>query len=655
MFDIKKMNYIYKEWENFVFKGIKPSDKIKDFIVESWARSLANNVNLQHNDPIYISEEKFIKKTKRSKNFIKSAVPYMRNLYNSFKGSGCTVIVADKSCCVLEVIGDEEDIEKIKVHKKRALCKEEYIGTNAIGTTIYLDKAIQILGPEHFALENHNLSCSACPVHDREGNLIGCLSISCILEDANPHILSMVTAAAGAIERQIIIESELKEKQNLIIQREKAFQSISEGIIILDTNGKIISINEKALKLADLDIKKSYIKDDIRNYIKDDIDLESIIKSKKDIVNKEKKLKLSSGSILNCILSISLIWNEKNINGLVVILKEVQEVHNLVNKMIGSTARYKFEDIIAKSNIMKATIDFAKIASNSFSNVLISGESGTGKELVAHSIHDASKRKNKPFIAINCGSIPSGLIESELFGYEGGSFTGSKKEGNPGKFELANGGTIFLDEIGDMPLEVQTSLLRVIQSKEVYRVGGKHPKKIDVRIIAATHRNLEDMVLENSFRLDLYYRLNVLNIYIPPLRERKEDIEALVECFIKEFNKKLNKKVKGLNKDSQNLLNCYEWPGNVRELSNVLERGMNLCQEDYIQNKHFPEKIFSSTDMKKNDYESSIRNNEKEFIIKILEKNNGNIKKSAEELGFSRSKIYRKLKKLNIDYKNYRN
>lgn len=590
---------IYHEWEEFVHKDIKPSERIKDFIIKSWIRSVDNNVDPQHNEAIYISEEKFITKIKESSDFIRSAVPYMRNLYNSFKGAGCTVIVADKSCCVLEVIGDKEDIKKIKAHNKRALCKEEYIGTNAIGTTIYLDKAIQILGPEHFALENHNLSCSACPVHDREGNLIGCLSISCILEDANPHILSMVTAAAGAIERQIIIEKELKEKQNLIIQREKAFQSISEGIIILDINGKMMSINEKAIELLDINIRNSYIKDDIRNYIKYGIDLEQIINSKKDIVNKEKKLRLNSGKILNCILSISLIWDEKDINGFVVILKEDQEVHNLVNKMIGSTARYKFEDIIAESKIMKSTIDIAKIASGSFSNVLILGESGTGKELVAQSIHNASKRKNKPFIAINCGSIPRGLIESELFGYEGGSFTGSKKEGNPGKFELANGGTIFLDEIGDMPLEVQASLLRVLQSKEVYRVGGKHPKKVDVRIIAATHRNLENMVLENSFRLDLYYRLNVLTIYIPPLRERREDIEILIRCFIEDFNKKLNKRVKGLDKEIRNLLDFYEWPGNVRELSNVLERAMNICQEDYIKNKHLSQKILSSINMKK--------------------------------------------------------
>lgn len=574
---------IYDEWEKFVHKGIKPSERIKDFIIKSWIRSVDNNVDPQHNEAIYISEEKFITKIKESSDFIKSAVPYMRNLYNSFKGAGCTVIVADKSC------------------------------------------------------------------------LIGCLSISCILEDANPHILSMVTAAAGAIERQIIIEKELKEKQNLIIQREKAFQSISEGIIILDINGKIISINEKALELVDINIRNSYIKDDIRNYIKYGIDLEQIINSKKDIVNKEKKLRLNSGKILNCILSISLIWDEKDINGFVVILKEDQEVHNLVNKMIGSTARYKFEDIIAESKIMKSTIDIAKIASGSFSNVLILGESGTGKELVAQSIHNASKRKNKPFIAINCGSIPRGLIESELFGYEGGSFTGSKKEGNPGKFELANGGTIFLDEIGDMPLEVQASLLRVLQSKEVYRVGGKHPKKVDVRIIAATHRNLENMVLENSFRLDLYYRLNVLTIYIPPLRERREDIEILIRCFIEDFNKKLNKRVKGLDKEIRNLLDFYEWPGNVRELSNVLERAMNICQEDYIKNKHLSQKILSSINMKKNDYESVIKNNEREFITDILEKNNGNIKKSAEELGFSRSKVYRKLKNLNIDYKNYRN
>ncbi|MCT4605681.1 MAG: sigma 54-interacting transcriptional regulator [Marinisporobacter sp.] len=654
MINRKKTHELYKEWENFVFKGIKPSNQIKAFIAESWARSVENHVSPEHNDPLYISEEEFSKKTKESDAFIRSAVPYMKNLYDSFKGSGCTVIVADKSCCVLEVIGDKEDLEKIEVHNKRALCKESYIGTNGIGTTTYLDRPIQILGAEHFALENHPLSCSAAPVHDREGNLIGCLSISCILEDANPHILSMVTAAAGAIEKQMIIESELKEKQDLIIQREKAFQSISEGIIILDRNMKITSINEKALELMELNMQKNYIHEDIRTYLLEDINLEKVIHSKKDIIDQEQRLRIHSGKILNCILSISIIWNEENITGLVVVLKEMEKVHKLVNKMLRSTAHYSFEDIISKSQVMKEVIDIGKIAADSCSNVLISGESGTGKELMAHSIHSTSKRKNKPFIAINCGAIPSGLIESELFGYEGGSFTGSKKEGNPGKFELANGGTIFLDEIGDMPLEVQASLLRVLQTKEVYRIGGRNPKKIDVRIIAATHRNLEDMVSENSFRLDLYYRINVLNIYIPPLRERKEDLEILIQAFIKEFNRKLNKKIKGLHKDTKELLNAYHWPGNVRELSNVFERAINICKEDYIQDQHLPDKILCNVKVKKYNYDQLIQNNEKEFIINILKENKGNIKKSAQKLGFSRSKMYRKLKSLNIDWENYR-
>ncbi|MCT4596097.1 MAG: sigma-54-dependent Fis family transcriptional regulator [Anaeromicrobium sp.] len=654
MIDRKKNHELYEEWENFVFKGIKPSNQIRDFIAESWARSVENHVNPQHNDPIYISEEEFERKRKESDAFIRSAVPYMENLYDSFKGSGCTVIVADKSCCVLEVIGDKEDLEKIEVHNKKALCKEVYIGTNGIGTTIYLDRPIQILGAEHFALENHPLSCSAAPVHDREGNLIGCLSISCVLADANPHILSMVTAAAGAIERQMIIESELAEKQDLIIQREKAFQSISEGIIILDKNMKIISINEKALKLMELDMGKNYIHKDVREYLLEDMNLEKLIHSKKDTIDQEQRLRLHSGNILNCILSISIIWNEENIKGFIIILKEMEKVHELVNKMLRSTAYYSFEDITFQSQVMKEAIHIGKIAADSSSNVLIVGESGTGKELMAHSIHSASKRKNKPFIAINCGAIPSGLIESELFGYEGGAFTGSKKEGNPGKFELANGGTIFLDEIGDMPLEVQASLLRVLQTKEVYRIGGRNPKKIDVRIIAATHRNLENMVSENSFRLDLYYRINVLNIYIPPLRERKEDIEILIEAFIKEFNKKLNKKIKGLDENTKKLLNAYDWVGNVRELSNVFERAINICEEDYIQDKDLPDKILCNVKVEKYNYDQVIENNEKEFIITILKKNNGNIKKSAQKLGFSRSKMYRKLKSLNIDWENYR-
>jgi transcriptional regulator with PAS, ATPase and Fis domain len=226
------------------------------------------------------------------------------------------------------------------------------------------------------------------------------------------------------------------------------------------------------------------------------------------------------------------------------------------------------------------------------SNVLITGESGTGKELMAQSIHNASDRSHMPFVAINCGALPRGLVESELFGYEGGSFTGSKKTGNPGKFELADGGTIFLDEIGDMPLDVQVALLRVIQEKEVCRIGGSKPKRIDIRIIAATNKNLAEEVQNKTFRQDLYYRLNVLVINMPSLRKRKEDLEPLINSILERIKSRTNKPYLAIEVQAMNLLKSYDWPGNIRELENILERAANTCRNFTISKSDIPLNIF---------------------------------------------------------------
>jgi transcriptional regulator with PAS, ATPase and Fis domain len=280
-------------------------------------------------------------------------------------------------------------------------------------------------------------------------------------------------------------------------------------------------------------------------------------------------------------------------------------------------------------------------------NVLITGESGTGKELMAQAIHNASNRSHMPFIAINCGALPRGLIVSELFGYDGGSFTGSKKEGNPGKFELADGGTIFLDEIGDMPLDVQVTLLRVIQEKEVIRIGGSKPKKTDVRIIAATNKNLEEEVLNKTFRRDLFYRLNVLAINMPSLRNRQEDLELLINNILERIISETNKPHLTIDGPAMNLLKSYDWPGNIRELENVLERAANN-NENFIISYHDLPLNFPQGDIKESPDIPIIERKQMDLIMDTLRETHGNIKQTAEKLGIARNTIYRKMEKYNI-------
>ncbi|MBU0630120.1 MAG: sigma 54-interacting transcriptional regulator, partial [Candidatus Margulisbacteria bacterium] len=254
--------------------------------------------------------------------------------------------------------------------------------------------------------------------------------------------------------------------------------------------------------------------------------------------------------------------------------------------------KYKFGNIIYSSSVMEAVMEGAVQVADSSATVLLGGESGTGKELVASAIHYASPRHEKPFVKVACAALPENLLESELFGYERGAFTGAQ-ERRAGRFELANGGTIFLDEIGDLTISTQVKLLRVLQEREFERLGGSQAIKVDVRIICATHRNLEEMIRERKFREDLYYRINVFPITLPPLRKRKEDIPLLVDYFIDKFGKTNKKKIKGINRAALDCLMAYDFPGNVRELENIIERAAVICQKEIVTPKELPSNLTS--------------------------------------------------------------
>lgn len=329
--------------------------------------------------------------------------------------------------------------------------------------------------------------------------------------------------------------------------------------------------------------------------------------------------------------------------------KEIEFYKNALKKE--KKAKYSIENIIGNSPKIKKVKSLALRVAKTNSNVLITGESGTGKELVAHGIHNASNRYLASFIEINCASIPPELFESELFGYEEGAFTGAKKGGKKGKFELADGGTIFLDEIGDMPLYMQVKLLKVIQDREIQKIGSVESKKIDVRIISATNKNLEKSIKSGEFREDLYYRLNVMRIVLPPLRDRKEDIPILANSLKIKVANRLGIYVEGMSKEVVRCLMKYDWPGNVRELENIIERAVNMLDSDLVINlEHLPSRLTANnfkkpiSSAKEGYLKEIIQNMEKEIIADCLEKNNWNKNKTARILGISRVNLYNKIK-----------
>ena len=468
---------------------------------------------------------------------------------------------------------------------------------------------------------------------------------------------------AGTI-RDIEYEKRKEQYEEQIVimnnQLNTTLETISEGIIVTDLNEEITQINKQAIEMIKAKKDEQIVGRKISNIFNCGNYFKDIMSSKKKIDDKEMMFNMPKG-LLNCIISVTPFEGAQDdtTNGLVITLKEIQSVRRLINRMTGSQARFVFESIIGRSEKIIEAIKLAKIAANSFSNVLLFGDSGTGKEMFAQAIHNQSERCDGPFIAINCGALPRGLIESELFGYEGGAFTGSRKEGHPGKFELANDGTIFLDEIGDMPLEVQVSLLRVLQNKEVLRVGGNKATRIDVRIIAATNKNLDLAIKNHTFREDLYYRLNVFSIKVPALRERVEDIELLTEHFINKYNQYLRKGIKGCSEEVRQALLNYRWPGNIRELENVIERAINIATESYILIDDLPSHMANYDLGLINTADSiiepvDIKTLELKTIMRIMERNQGNIRKSAMELGIGRSTLYRKLREAGLDSAIYR-
>lgn len=388
------------------------------------------------------------------------------------------------------------------------------------------------------------------------------------------------------------------------------------------------------------------------------------------VFNSKKPMEdmLVSKNDVNIMCTVEPIFIDNYFKGVISISKTVDQIKDIAKKLEQSEEElsyYKselirhtklsgsFDNIIGSSSSLKDTLITAAKASNSTSTVLIRGESGTGKELIAKAIHTNSSRKNKPFVRVNCAAIPENLLESELFGYEKGAFTGAFKS-KPGKLNIADTGTLFLDEIGDMPRSMQAKLLRVIQEREFESVGGLTTQKVDIRIIAATNRNLEEMIEKREFREDLYYRLNVISIFLPPLRKRKEDINLLVEHFIKNISKKLNKPIKTIDKNCLYYLTNYQWPGNIRELENVIERAINMCDSDIISSKDLP--IYISNIEPQTDSITIDENNPilklEDYEKKVLElamKKYKSFNKVGKVLGITHRTVALKCKKYNIE------
>ncbi|WAG55993.1 sigma 54-interacting transcriptional regulator [Clostridium estertheticum] len=590
----------------------------------------------------------------KNRKLLNVASRFMVTLYEFLKGSGFFIVLLDNECCILKIIGDEDVVEEALGLNMvvGAYMSENSIGTTAMGIAIKEQNPIQISEKEHFIAAYQRWTCSAAPIHDVDGTIIGLLNLTGGREKVQKHTLGLIVSAVKCIENQINVEYINNRLLETYQYMNTVVDSIYLGIYVINKDGILKTINKEACSILRIK-EEDIIGKKVDTILPDWINIfEKIIKG--NVYNNIEVTLSNETTKTRYNVSANPIEIDNEVKGLVVVFTAIKKVIKSANKYSSGRAVYNFEDIVGDSYEIKKVIEYAKIISSSPSTVLIQGESGTGKELLAQSIHNYGDRSNKTFIAINCGAISKNLIESELFGYEEGSFTGARRGGCAGKFELSSGGTLFLDEIGEMPLDMQVNLLRVLQEGYITRVGGDKIIPVDVRIIAATYKDLKKEVEKGRFREDLYYRLSVIPIKIPSLRERKGDLPILIDHLLKIKANKLNKKLTIMSAGIYEKMLNYNWPGNIRELENCIENIVNLNGESTTVfgddeknksiNKDYSNKILSV----ENEKIYTLAELEKNEIIKAMDQNECNMTKTAKDLGITRATLYSKIKKYNI-------
>ena len=529
------------------------------------------------------------------------------------------------------------------------------------GKTQYVEDAQNFKGYDQPVVGNTRLGelAEICTPIVLKGEIIGIIGLVAFTEDQKHIIKDKRESMTVFVEKMADLLSAKADQQetleNVEVSRDEmsiVLETAHEGIFALDQKGYVKHCNNRAAELFGTN-KGDLIGKHISKIMSGSPAIK-VLDTGRGYTENEEIFKVD-GRQHHFIVTVQPFLSGEEIDGIVISFRDIEEAQKLVYNFNTRKIKNTVDDIIGTSEKIMIAKKQALITARSNSTVLITGESGTGKEMFAKAIHYASPREDKPFITVNCGAIPENLLESELFGYEKGAFTGASEKGKEGKFELADGGTIFLDEIGDMPLHLQVKILHVLQNMRFDRVGGSKSIIVDVRVIAATNKDLEKLIEEGSFREDLYYRLSVIPLSIPPLRERKDDIKQLMYHFLKKYNSFMNKKIERFSPEVEEIYTNHDWPGNVRELENAVEYGANMAFGNVIGIDEVPARI-----LKKEEETVKFRNLdrplaeqvklfEKEVIMKKLRQYNGVKETVARDLGLSRATLYRKLAELDIN------
>jgi len=652
-------------WQHFVDTGYVDESVVRPEVVQSWRRCRGMGIDSRAPKlPVMLDARKLADVREENRSLIETAQWFMDFLKVAVQGTGFILVLTERNGVVLDVFGDSDILTMARNNNYVPGCSraEEVAGTNAISLSLIEKRPLQLTGAEHWNVRHHQWTCAAAPVFSPDGELLGAVTLSGETTRAHRHTLGMVISAAEAIRQRLRERETSKEKRSIDIQLSSLLGSISEAVIIVDAAGRITNINTVAcesLRVVPRDVQGK----PIAGIFPAHPELGNLFE-RKDSATFEVSVERPGGHGLFVITPYKMLADGA-VTGAVLALRERREFLKEVRGFSGLNAVFVFDDIVGESPALLRQVELARTAAQQNTRVLILGETGTGKELFAQSIHNGSPRRNGPFVALNCAAIPRDLMESEIFGYRSGAFTGARKGGQVGKLELADGGTIFLDEINQMPLELQSKLLRALQEGTITRLGDTKPISIDVRVIAAANEDLYNKSRTGEFRQDLYYRLSVVELTLPALRERGDDIPLLSRHLLRKLGQKIGKPTLSLAPGTVEQLCQYPWPGNVRELENVLEMGAIMAEGSVIEPRHIayrmrkpepqaeaprpaaaasplPADLRSMSDLR------SMRDIEIELIRSAIEEFNGNVDLVGRKLGLSRATVYRRMQQYGI-------
>lgn len=669
------LQVVQEAWARYV-AGPEPIpahiEGVRQEIVDSWRNAKGKVDPFAPNQTI--PAEQFNKIVQDNAPLIQIARPYLQNLFQYLRETGHQITIVDRNGCILDTIFDDSLPQETPLQfriSNGTLFSEETAGTNGIALCLTLHKPVVVWGPEHFQKNNHGNICYTAPLYDQFNKLIGFVDISGPLEHYQPSALAMLQSSVRGIEREFSFR-----QTNAVLTA--ALDAFSEGILVLNADKIIIHHNLKASEVLRVGAD-TLIGQSIYAVLRQDSLPASAQSFQQKIAAMECTILNRYHTLLDVSLTVIPSCDRNGLNTTLIKVEAQAERAHVTYRGNEYAAHYTFDSVLGDSPAVQSVKAMGMIAATTAIPVLIFGESGTGKDVVAQAIHNSSACAGGPFVSLDCSKIPRGLLESELFGYEGGVFCGGKENGHTGKFEQANGGTLFLDEVNCLPQDAQEALVRVLQTGSVTRLGGKYAKSVAFKLIVATTVNLLSLVQRKTFRADLYYALNALTITLPPLRERKQDILPTVHHFIERHIFESGKPAVSFDAEVSDALLNYSWPNNTREVEAVMEETLHIAEGPVIQLSDLPTSLLSSyyenkarrgqekdegsqtelTQMEKESgplptHQTKANLGDYQRILDELRAHGGDVKQTAKALNMPLSTLYRKLNKYGLDPKHYK-